>query len=238
MDELEIRRQLYADPHNKSDALRQAVASSPANRKLYDDIQKLDQQIASTLAIEPPDGLADRILLKQSFDINEGQIKRKARLHLAIAASVAFFVGLGTSAIDWQSFARPDMGSVALAHVQHEKSFLQGINESPDLRSINAKLASFGESFEQLPGTVTYVNHCSYHGTPSFHMVMQGKMGPLNIFIVPQSSKLPRVDQFSDEMMHGISTQLNHTNLVLVGNLDEPLEPAMNKLTQNLNQSI
>jgi hypothetical protein len=238
MDELEVRRQLFADPRDKNEALRHAIASNPSNRKFYDDIQVLDRKIAAAMTVTPPDGLADRILLRQSFAINEGEIRRRAKFQLAIAASFAFFLGLSASLVDWRSFISPNLGSVALALTYDGMPFLQSVNESPSLHGVNAKLAPFGVSMKDLPTGVTYVNHCSYGGTPAFHMIMQGKMGPINVYVVPDSSRLTMTKEFSDRKMHGMTMSLSHANMVIVGVMNEPLEKTVESLAQNLNQSI
>jgi len=238
MDELEFRRQLYTNPRNRSEALLQEARRNNKNKKLYDDMQQLENKLEQALNVDVPDGLAERLMLRQSFDDSRQQYRRKSRWQIAIAASIAFALGLSTSLFHWQQQAA-DMGQLALQHVYEEMPYTSGVDEQPSLQTINAKLARYGASFEQLPGKVVYVNHCAYAGSPALHMVMKGKMGSnINVFVVPKSTELKTVQSFSDKTLHGMVEPLANASLVVVGEMKEPIEKTLHTLTAELNQAI
>ncbi|WP_221073984.1 DUF3379 domain-containing protein [Agarivorans aestuarii] len=240
MDELEFRRQLYTNPRERSDTLIQEATRTPKNKKLYDEMQQFESKLEQALNVDVPDALAERLILSQSFDDSQLEYRRKTRVHIAMAASIAFVVGLSFSLVNWQLPAgHTDMGQVALEHVYHEMPFTSGVDEQPNLQTINAKLARYGASFDQLPGDVVYVNHCAYAGAPAFHMIMKGKMGSnINVFVVPKSTELQAVESFADKKMHGMVSKLSNANLVVVGERNEPIEKALDTLTADLTQSI
>ncbi|MDO6763977.1 MULTISPECIES: DUF3379 family protein [unclassified Agarivorans] len=240
MDELEFRRQLYTNPRERSDALIEEATRTPKNKKLFDDMQQFECKLEQALNVEVPDALAERLILSQSFDDSQVQYRRKTRVHIAMAASIAFVIGLSFSLVNWQVPAGyDDMGQVALQHVYHEMPYTSGVDEQPSLQTINAKLARYGASFDELPGDVVYVNHCAYAGSPAFHMIMKGKMGSnVNVFVVPKTTELQAVQSFADKKMHGMVGSLSHASLVVVGERNEPIEKTLAFLTADLNQAI
>ncbi|WP_026972784.1 DUF3379 family protein [Aliagarivorans marinus] len=240
MDELEFRRQLYANPRDRSDALLAAIKDSPKNQKFYDELQQFEGKLQRAMEVDVPDGLSERLRLRQSFAAPPAKPKRP-RWHMALAASVAFAMGIGVSTLNPFTAGQPSMslGDVALDHVYHASPYITGTDERPSLQTVNAKLARYGEAFEQLPGQVVFVNHCNYHGSPAFHMVMRSEQGSdVNVFVVPQTVDLPSSSAFSDSKMHGMVSQLSDANLVIVGEKAEPLDGLLHKIKGQLNQSI
>ncbi len=67
MNELDFHKKILQDPHHLDDELLAFLADSPEHQKSLKQVRELDQQIADTLAIEVPEGLQARILLKQSY---------------------------------------------------------------------------------------------------------------------------------------------------------------------------
>ncbi|RKF19667.1 DUF3379 domain-containing protein [Alginatibacterium sediminis] len=238
MDELEFRRQLLANPRERESEFMAAANENSSNRKLFDEMQSFESKLESALKVDVPEGMAERLILRQSFDTGRSQYKRKARLHLALAASVAFALGLSFNSGLLSKFQQPDIGSVALAHVYEEMPYTSQANEHPNLAMVNAKLARYGASFDSMPGQVKYVNHCSYHGGPALHMVIDGKMGDINVFVVPDGRGLKPSQSFGDKRMHGLVQTLQNASMVIVGDRMETLEPTLQSLSKNFVQSI
>ncbi len=235
MDDLEFRRQAYADPKDSSEAFLNAAKGSRNNQKFVEELKAFDSQLEQALKVEPPEGLADRILLNQSFEEYQGN-KRHNLVQLAMAASVAFAIGLSVSLVNFER--TPSMGDVAIAHVKNEVMFSRVIDERADLNAVNAKLAKYGGKLENGIGHIYYVNHCTFHGSPAFHMVMQGEAGKVTVFIVPSSTKLSTSPLFSDGQLTGMVTPVNNANLVIIGEQKESLEKIERKLDRNINWSI
>jgi hypothetical protein len=65
--------------------------------------------------------------------------------------------------------------------------FIHAVDERVSLHTINAKMEKYGATLSEMPGMkVTYVNHCAFYQGPALHMVLQGKMGPVTLFLVPK----------------------------------------------------
>ena len=80
-----------------------------------------------------------------------------------------------------------------LAPLGHQSRFVQQGKIGCVLRTINAKMEKYGATLMGMQGLkVTYVNHCAFYQGPALHMVFQGKMGPVTLFLVPKH--LPDAD--------------------------------------------
>jgi len=235
MDELTFRKKAISDPHCKDPEFLDA-AEDPANRALVNELKAFDRQLESVLKVSAPEGLAERIILKQQMQQHQ-RGKRRTLGYLAMAASVAFAVGLSVSLLNWQQ--PPEMGSVALAHVYAEAPFTDSIDENVDPAMINAKLASFGGQLQDQLGKVYFVNYCTFEGAPGLHLIMQGDVGKITVFVVPDSIPIAvKQEQFGDNHLNGMVKQLHGNRLVVIGEKGEPLEKVEQKLMQAVTWKI
>lgn len=234
MDELEMRRQLMSEPNSKDPKLNEYINSDVKNQDFTQQMRNLEQKLEHAVNVKVPDGLADRIILKQSFDDENSQQQKRNRWHLAMAASLSFVIGFGVSQFEFHKLLSPSIGSIALAHVQHELPFTQDIDENATLTTINAKLVKYGLNMNTAPKHVYYVNHCHYHNQPALHMIVQGATGKVTLFVVPEADKLKASDYFADGQLKGKVIKLQNASMVLVGDKNEPLK----QLGEELSQSI
>ena len=67
MDDLQFRRGIYSDPHNKdntfSDEVLAEINSNPAKKQLSNDIKQLDNKIAKAMNVEVPEDLVNKLIL-------------------------------------------------------------------------------------------------------------------------------------------------------------------------------
>ncbi|WP_261857901.1 DUF3379 domain-containing protein [Photobacterium sanguinicancri] len=242
MDDLEFRRRILADPNDNSAEMIEAKNSSLVNRKLSDELQLLDTKLEKALKVDVPDDLVDRILFHQS-----GQTPAKpktTRVHLAIAASVAFAFGVFTGQFDQilsnaeviRSAEASSLGQIALSHVHAEAPFIDTIDESVQLSQVNAKLKPFGTELSSLPGHVYYVNHCSFGEQNALHMVVDTPEGKVTVFIVPEQS--PTVTNFNDKTMGGVLLPLRNASLIVVGEKGVDMDPVAKTIKSELQWQI
>ena len=235
MDELELRRRLYADPQLEDSELHDALNEHPELTTLSSDLQALDSQINDALDIPIPDGLEQRLVLNQSMHAFKTQ-RRKTRIHLALAASIAFVCGVSFT---YLNIGEPmNLGQHALAHVYHEPDALTDSSNQFSLGEVNAKLASFGANFNQLPNQVSYLTFCDFRGQRSLHMVFQTENGPMTLFVVPTHNQFEAESFFSDNEFDGATFQSKKANLILLGDKGQPLSPYGEKVKRELNWQI
>ncbi|MGY3892998.1 DUF3379 domain-containing protein [Aeromonas enterica] len=247
MDELEFRRRALAHPLEHDPEFLEAAQASPANRKYLDEMKQLDRSLHQALEVEVPAGLAERILLRQAMATEPetvATLPTRPRSHwrpLAMAASVAFLLGMSTRWLSWPLTTPEELSlaQVAMAHVYGEEPFIKDVDEQVSLRTINAKMEKYGATLMGMQGLkITYVNHCSFYQGPALHMVIEGKMGPVTLFLVPKHVPLTLQPNFEDGQLKGEIVQLKGANMVLIGGMQEPLAPVAQALESRLHWSI
>lgn len=236
MDDLQFRRSIYADPKSTDSDLVSAKNSDPAKQKFAQEIEQLDQQIFSALNIDVPDDLSEKLILRQSLASHQQQ-KKKSRIKLALAASVAFAVGLTINQLQF-SHAYDSVGDYAIAHANHEAHYFTNDDEAKvTLTSLNKKMASFNGSFSAELGELIMAEFCRFDGMKSLHLVYRGQTSPVNVFIVPDSEHLAFTKKFANKELNGIVDAFKHSNIIVVGDKQEPLKQWQEKINNNVRWS-
>ena len=257
MDELEFRRNAMIQPNDQQPDFLETADASQANRHYLDEMKQFDRTLKGAMQVDVPAGLAERILLKQAMlqdmpddkihPLNSATTLASDRTpspwrQIAMAASVAFLLGMSTRWISLPE-ATPtarSLAQVAMAHVYDEAPFIQGTDERVNLHSINSKMEKYGATLSEMNGlNVTYANHCSFYQGPALHMVIQGKMGPITLFLLPKHVPLTlQQASFEDGTLKGEIVQLKGANMVLIGEMKEPLAPVATALQSRLHWAI
>jgi len=247
MDDILFRHTAIATPNDKSEEFLKRKMSSDASKNLVDESKAFDKLLKDSLKVDVPDDLADKIMLEQSFALERDK-NISARWHLAIAASVAFVIGLSIPLIQ-QTVNSPvevaavkkaseDIGNVALEMVKNEYFLTAKANENATLQTVNAKLAVYGAQAQEGLGEVLFVNYCSFKGTSALHMILKGEKGRVTVFVVPEKGNFKPAAKFSNEHLKGMSEPMGKANLVIVGEMDEPLEMTQEKLRESIKWDI
>lgn len=237
MDDILFRHTAIATPNDKSEEFLRRQSDSEQDKAFVDQAKQFDAELQSILKVDLPDGLTDKILLEQSFAI-ENEKNLSHRWHIAIAASVAFIIGISLPLLNNINNLQQEIGTVAMQHIMQEYSFTEKVNEHASLSAVNAKLASYGGLATGELGEVLYVNHCGFAKTAALHMIIQGEKGRITVFVVPQQSELKNSPKFNNQFLKGLTESIGKTSLVIVGEKDEPLEKVQQKLQENIQWKI
>lgn len=237
MDDLQFRRSIYADPHTQDADVLAAKNADLSRAKFANEIEQLDSKIADAMNVPVPDGLCDKLILRQAMASHQQQ-KRKSRIHLAMAASVVFAIGVTLNLLQFSS-AYNDIGDYALAHVYHEQgAFSNQSNDRVSLATLNDKMTAFNGSFSGQMGKLLAADYCRFDGIKSLHLVFQGQESPVNVFIVPERSEVAFTQQFKDNNYHGTSLKLGENHVIVVGDKKEALNLWQDNLNKNTTWSI
>lgn len=237
MNDLEFRRQAYADPNSQDEAFLAALAKSPDRQEFVDELKAFDLQLEDALNVPVPENLADEIILGQSFDETR-RLKRKSRVHLALAASVAFAAGLSLALLNGTP-AMQDLSHAALAHQYADGHLMGSIDEQLSMTQANAKLAAFGGELTSDIGHIYAANFCNIEGIKGVHLVVRGKHGKVSIMLVPPQGDRPVQSQFDDGRYQGVIQRHDKGELIIIGEQAEPLEQWKQKMDDSLQwQSI
>ncbi|CCQ12476.1 hypothetical protein PALB_34150 [Pseudoalteromonas luteoviolacea B = ATCC 29581] len=242
MDELEFRRRLFADPTDPD--VRDAATQNPDWQALLDDTLQFERALHATLEVPIPNGLAERIIShteQQSHDTSSTPITNehvvvahKFRRHFGpfamaasiLLASLVYFLSSSPTAVHANEYA--------FEHVYHELKAFELEDEVP-LQTVNEKLATLGAKLEYLPGKVTYATFCNYLGKRSLHLIYQSDSGPVTVFVVPRKESFQETSrQFFDERFSGLINPLEKADLILVANLNTPIEHFADRFTTHM----
>lgn len=236
MDDLIFRRSIYADPKTSDPEILEAIKNDPQKQKLANDLGKFDDKIFAALSVDVPSDLANKLMLRQTMADHTKQ-KKKSRIHLALAASVVFTVGVTMNMFQFSS-SYNNLGDHSLAHVHYENgSFKNMATENITLESVNKRLANFGGNFTSLVGEVISADFCRFDGIKSLHLVFQGENSPVTVFVIPHEDSLTVKNDFSDAKYDGKTIQYLQSNIVVITEKDESVNEWQSKINQNIEWS-
>ena len=219
MDDLTFRKRIYANPHDNEQDIVDACNDDGTKAKFKSDMKMFDSQLKQALHVKVPDNLAEKILLTQSIDSHNGASKR-TKIHLALAASVAVFVGVISSKFGLVNDYNT-IGEYALAHHVADQQHSHSVNHY-DKSQINSKLAEYGgEILNALPD-ISFAKTCYFARIKSLHMVFQGENYPVTVFIIPNETGLEQTRHFSDQEYDGESINVNDNQLLIITHKDDP----------------
>lgn len=220
MDELEFRRRIYADPNTTDSDVVEAAKADNSKRDFWNEQKQLDTQLKQAAKVEVPEDLVNKLIWQQSAD-EFNRYKRKSRWYMALAASVAFTVGIGFTMWYHQPVS---LGGQALAHMQYAETERAHTFSPVNLEMVNAKLASFGASFTDDIGNVEVANYCHLSTVRSLHLILDTPEGKMSVFIVPERSDIRVPAEFEDKQYRGESLTLQHASIMVVGDKHADLE--------------
>lgn len=188
MNCLEFQRQLNADPRRLSPEAEAHAEGCPACARRLVKQLRLEAQLAQALLVDPPEGLADRVLLATRLD------QHRARRPLyALAASLVLALGIGLALPVWRA---EDLAADSIAHVLREPQFLVA-NETVARDRLDAQFARVGAALAgELPAV--HAGPCEVPGGDGAHIVLDTPHGRVTVLLIPHrrapeaSSKLDR----------------------------------------------
>jgi hypothetical protein len=231
MDDLTFRKRIYANPHDNEQDIVDACSDDSTKAKFKSDMKMFDSQLKQALNVKVPENLAEKILLSQSIDSQKGSTKR-TKVHLAIAASVALFVGVLSTKFGLIS----DYNTVGEYALAHHTADIQHAHEHNHYNSeqISAKLAAFGgEVIDALPD-ISFAGTCYFARIKSLHMVFQGDKYPVTVFLIPNQTGLENSPQFSDDEYNGESISINDSQLLIITHKGETKKDWSKELTHSI----
>jgi hypothetical protein len=231
MDELEFRRTLYADPNCTDEDVLAAIADDPKKREFCKELKQLDKNMQQASQIKVPDDLVHKLILRQTMQIHKAS-KAHNRIQLAMAASVAFVVGVSVTM--WQQNNLLNLSEQAIAHVHYEGNHALDAQENVSLQQVNAKLATFGGKISEDIGRIHYANFCDFDNVRSLHMVVEGEYGKVTVFVVPHDDTHRAEGSSHDTKYNSQAVDLKRASIIVVG------EEASNvsKMQEQLNKKI
>jgi hypothetical protein len=237
MDDLQFRRSIYADPTCQDEDIIAAQQDDPAKKEFAQELLQLDEKLKKAMQIPVPDGLCDKLILRQTMASHQHK-KRKSKVHLALAASVAIVAGLVVNYLQFSN-SYNNLGDYALAHVYHEQGVFSNQDENNiSLDSLNKKMIAFDGSFSEPLGQLISADYCRFDGMKSLHLVFKGLTDTVAVFVIPKSEHLTFNKSFSDTALKGESIKFDNANIIVVADKNESLSKWQRVINDNITWSI
>lgn len=231
MDELEFRRRVYADPDTTEVEILEAAQNDTSKLAFLNDMRVLNGQLRKAADIPVPEDLAHKLIWQQSMTEHVRQ-KRQTKWYVALAASVAFMIGIGFTLT--QQAQVISLGNAALAHMDHANAELKYATTPVTLELVNNKLQEYGAQLVGDMGKIEVANYCYLEKIRSLHMIIESEFGPVSVFVVPHDDKANMPEQFDDAQYKGMSFEYKRANLMVVGDKSADMEAVTEKVRKSI----
>lgn len=236
MDDLEFRRQVYADPNSKDASLLEAAKADPSKAQFWNEMKHMDNNVSQALDIPVPDDLANKLILRQSIE-SHNQQRKKGRLHIALAASIAFVAGLSFMALT-SGPSSLNTSDIALAHMHYDSHYAYTTKSDVSLDEVKSKLASFGADLTAPFNAVYFANYCFFDGQRSLHLVLGNGAEKFTVFITPKEEGEIFQANFEDDTYIGRGWQTEDMNVLVLTERNQAIEPAFDEVQSKMYFSI
>ncbi len=238
MDIKDYKEIIAADPSAPIDASDLSAEEHAQLEAFRTEMQALDRRIAQALEIDVP-GLEIPELPAIETDSNVVQmpVGNKRRLTtpawIGIAASFAVAAVIGVQLVGNES-AYPSLAAEVVAHLDHEPQALRVTSTPVAERTLASVVSRGGAEIEGQVGLITYARTCTINGKKVPHLVVQGKLGPITLLLMPDE-KVEAATPLSGENINGVILPVGDGSIAIIGereeNLDEIKEQVVDSVT-------
>ena len=185
MNCIDVHRKLITEPRNQDEAVIAHLEQCPACAKFAKSNEKFDASLQQAADIEVPDGLAERILLKQSFKQQRLQRNNRFKLY-AMAASLLLVFGVSFNINNFSNMLHQSLSleEVAIKHVTDEIHHLHEKNNIK-LAKLNNVLQPFDVQFKNKIGDINYAGSCKIRKSKGVHVVFQKGNNKATLLVMP-----------------------------------------------------
>lgn len=176
MNCLEFRRLKLAEPRRLPEEARAHANACPACRAFSQRVDESDAVLERTLTVPVPEGLPDRILLRQS---NESRNRWRV---FALAAGFVFAIAFGARYLMVAPSDEP--AQLAIEHVLDEPQSLTTYRLA-EPRLLNTIVRNFGGEIKEPLGRVRYIRLCPVGTGTGWHIVFETPQGLATLILVP-----------------------------------------------------
>jgi hypothetical protein len=176
MNCLEFRRLKLTEPKHTGEDARAHASECPACLAFARSVDESEAALDRALAVPVPEGLADRILLRQS-----GQ-RRAGRWAYALAASLVLAVTAGVFVATRESDSAKH-ARIAIEHVLEEPQSLTTVYNA-DPERFATIVREFGGTLKEPLGRVRYIKLCPVEQGQGWHIVFETPQGLATLILV------------------------------------------------------
>ncbi len=226
---LDFRRRLLAEPHARLPELQRHQQECQVCAEFAARLRADEALIADAVRLQVPEGLAERVMLRQALDATRRQRSRRFRF-LAAAASVVLAL---TAALVVGLLGRPvTTEQLVMQHIRNELDHLAE-RRALQLTQVNAVLRPFDTEAGSSLGTVHYAGACTIRREAGAHLVIEGQRGPVTILLMPEEGVEGRF-RIQDRRFSGVVIPAGDGSIAIVGEDGEPLDAVESRVERGL----
>lgn len=211
MNCLELRRLLLQDPHHPDSAMLDHIRTCRACEQFYRMTLEQESGLKAAMQLAVPEGLADRILVQQSFSRRRQALGLRRRLGLA--AGIVLALGASLAAYQWWWAASLDRTLVE--HIESEPDHLVEA-DTVDMEQLANMLARLDSGVRRPLDGLRYAGSCPIDNRMAGHLVINSAEGPITILYLPDKSLWSR-HHLDERGYHGLVVPFGKGSLAIVG---------------------
>ena len=223
MNCLEYRRLMTIEPSSRDPELLGHAGKCAACAAFGERLQHFERDLEKTLAVDAPEGLESRILLRQSVKATRARRAWNQRIY-AVAATMLLTVGVvsGWMLTKYTQRVQAPLDQLVLNHIHDEEGHLNDRHDV-QLAELNQVVNRFGVRADALPALVNFAHPCPMRKDQGAHLVLAGKQGPVTVLIIPGEQLSERM-AIRDERFEGYVLPTRYGALAIVGEHGEQLD--------------
>lgn len=241
MDSKTYKEAIAADPKAPIDLSDLSAAERAEAARFREEMLELDAKIAGALSIDVPE-----LALPELPAIDEGSNvvdmpNRQKRAWLTptwigLAASIAVVALFGAKFL-----GEPDtyssLADELIAHLDHEPQALRVTDVAVSERTLARVVSNGRAELDAGIGLVTYAQSCVINGRTVPHLVIQGKLGPITLLLLPDEHVKSAVP-IEGDAINGVILPVGKGSIAIIGERDENLGNIEKQVIDSVTWSI
>ena len=203
-------------------------------RDYRDDMRTLDRKIEQALSLRVPELVLPEL---PNLDTNNvvalpgrRRITTPAWFALAATVVIAAFVGIRMVG---SNVTYPSLAAEIVAHLDHEPRALRVTDKPVGDRALTRVVPASIAGMNHEAGLITYARTCVINGKKIPHLVIQGKLGPVTILLMPDEM-IDGPVQIDGLSINGVILPVGGGSVAIIGEDDENL----GNIQQNVVNSV
>ncbi len=229
MNCLAYRKRLLEDPQAVTKEMHAHRDRCHSCAAFTQRVECFETNLRPAVRVAPPEGLAERILLRQSLGEEAPVTAPSRRRLLSLAASVAIVsIGLGAVLYRWRGgqdhLTKPELARELVAHLLGaHRPGLGAVTHAVEADEINTLLARVGYVDSEALGAVDNAWPCTFRDQPTAYLVLRGKVGPVVALVLPQALAA-RSHRFAGPYLNGVVMPCGHGTVAVMAQTNTDLE--------------
>lgn len=246
MDSRDYKEIIAADPKAALDLSGLSADERAAAEAFREEMLALDAKIAKALAIDVPDltlpELAATETAADEARDNVVQMPKRNKPSMGvpawfgIAASFALVAIVATQFFNGQNDDAA-LANELLAHLDHEPQALRVTSIPVSDRDLRRVVSNGGAELDENVGIVTYARSCEINGKTVPHLVIQGKLGPITVLLMPDESVSSAVP-VEGNGVNGVILPVGDGSIAIIGDRDENLDEIEQQVIDSVSWTI